>query len=85
MPFYQPLASLELFERSISGRDIATGKKVIQDGYRTSGPHLSSFREGNQTVQTTVVPANATYNSTTNAPNQVQARLAVRPRFRLQH
>lgn len=63
VPFYQPLASLEFFERVISGRDIATGKVSTNAKcfYRTKGPQESTFREGNSTVQWKVTPGNLTY------------------------
>ena len=71
VPFYQPLASLELFERTIKGLDIETGKVPVYagSGYKTKGTAKSTFREGNATVQHKVLPANATYNTTTGAPN----------------
>lgn len=69
MPFYQPLASLEMFERAINGLDIATGKEMPGEGYLTVGTEKSEYREGNSTIQFEVLPANATYNYTTGAPN----------------
>jgi hypothetical protein len=64
------LASLEIFERAINGLDIATGKvKVGKGGYVTTGTAKSTFREGNGTIQFSVLPANATYNTSTNRPN----------------
>lgn len=71
VPFYQPLASLEIFERAISGVDIATGTVKPEACYQTIGSTDSTYREGNATVQTEVLPTNATYNTTTNAPNMV--------------
>lgn len=70
VPFYQPTASLALFERSIHGLDIATGKKHVTNDYRSQGPKQSTFREGNSTVQNQVLPADSTYNHETNAPNK---------------
>jgi carboxypeptidase C (cathepsin A) len=69
VPFYQPLASLELFERVLNGKDIATGKLNLTSGYKTVGPKASTYREGISTVQFEVVPTNSTYNTTTNMPN----------------
>ena len=71
VPFYQPLAALELFERTINGVDIETGKTAVGagSGYKTTGTAESTFREGNGTVLHHVVPTNATYNTTTGAPN----------------
>lgn len=74
VPFYQPLLALEMFTRAIHGKDIASGElSCLQgaEGYKTVGPAESTYREGNATVQFNVVPTNATYNTTTNAPNPV--------------
>ncbi|KAI1419801.1 Alpha/Beta hydrolase protein [Xylaria sp. FL1777] len=70
VPFYQPLASLEFFARAIAGLDIETGRRVVGAGgaYRTGGPAVSSYREGNGTVQFAVTPANLTYDTVTNKP-----------------
>ncbi|KIS67893.1 putative carboxypeptidase 2 [Mycosarcoma maydis] len=72
VPFYQPLASLELFQRVLKGTDLATGKdKISRDStYKTIGPAKSTYREGNGTVQFEVLPPDATYNTTLNAPNK---------------
>ena len=69
VPFYQPVISLSIFERAIEGKDIATGKTAVTVGYKTVGPSESTYREGNTTIQFAVLPADATYNTTTNAPN----------------
>ena len=69
VPFYQPLVSLEIFERAIAGRDIATGHVDVHNGYITLGPAESTYREGNSTVQFSVVNATAIYNVTTGKPN----------------
>jgi carboxypeptidase D len=71
VPFYQPVLALEMFNRAIEGYDIATGTTQVAKGgsYKTSGPAKSTYREGSGTVQTKVLPADATYNTTTNAPN----------------
>lgn len=73
VPFYQPLAALELFDRAIHGTDIATGKINIEKGcgYKTKGTVKSEYREGNATVQFKVVPDDAVYNTTTNMPNPI--------------
>ncbi|TKY89599.1 hypothetical protein EX895_001384 [Sporisorium graminicola] len=72
VPFYQPLAALEMFERVLNATDLATGREKIAPGssYKTSGPAKSTYREGNATVQFEVLPPDATYNTTTNAPNK---------------
>ncbi|GAP91086.1 putative serine carboxypeptidase [Rosellinia necatrix] len=68
VPFYQPLASLEFFARVIRGRDVETGAVPVSRGYRTLGPPVSAYREGNGTVQFEVTPANLTYDVVTNRP-----------------
>jgi len=71
VPFYQPLAALEMFERALLRKDIATGhKKMRQDGgFRTVGPLTSDYREGNSTVVLKVLDTDSTYNTTLNGPN----------------
>ena len=69
VPFYQPETSLAIFERAITGLDIATGLVNVTSGYRTVGPPTSAYREGNATVQYEVVSINSTYNTTINKPN----------------
>lgn len=77
MPFYQPLAALEMFSRALQGTDLATGLVPIVDpsnatyAYKTVGTPKSTFREGNATVQFEVTPKNATYNTKLNAPDPV--------------
>jgi carboxypeptidase C (cathepsin A) len=61
VPFYQGLTALEMFERGIGGKDIATGKKTLTKGYFTEGSKKSEFREGNSTIQFEVLPTNSTY------------------------
>jgi carboxypeptidase D len=70
VPFYQPLAALEMFERVINGQDVATGKKRVEKGggYKTVGTAKSEYRQGNGTVQWDVVPDGAIYNTTTHMP-----------------
>lgn len=69
VPFYQPLAALEMLERAICGLDIADGEKSIWQGYKSVGTAESTFREGNGTIQFEVLDTDTTYNTTTNAPN----------------
>ncbi|PQE13154.1 serine carboxypeptidase protein [Rutstroemia sp. NJR-2017a BBW] len=71
VPFYQPLAALEIFERIITGLDIATGTVKPSATYLTEGTPESTYREGNATVQFEVLPSNATYNTTLNGPDPV--------------
>ncbi|KAF4544455.1 Carboxypeptidase s1 [Lasiodiplodia theobromae] len=81
VPFYQPLASLEMFERALKGVDLATGKEVVGAGYVTVGTPTSEYREGNATVQMEVLPSDATYNTTLNAPDPVDGTGAVQKRL----
>jgi hypothetical protein len=69
VPFYQPLVSLEMFERALKQVDVATGKEKIGEGYMTDGTPTSTYREGNATIQMQVTPSNATYNTVLNAPD----------------
>ncbi|KIY00515.1 uncharacterized protein Z520_04200 [Fonsecaea multimorphosa CBS 102226] len=68
VPFFQPLVSLEMVARTISCKDIATGKTTITSGYKTSGPATTTYREGNATIQFQVTPPDAIYNTTTAMP-----------------
>ncbi|KAI0201334.1 Alpha/Beta hydrolase protein [Astrocystis sublimbata] len=70
VPFYQPLFSLEFFERAIQGKDIETGRYKVGRSYRTEGPRKSTYREGNATVQYEVTDANRTYDVITNRPGK---------------
>ena len=69
VPFYQPVVSLEMFERAMKGLDIATGLTEVGPGYMTEGTQKSEYRQGNATIQWQVVPVDATYSTTTNMPN----------------
>jgi hypothetical protein len=69
VPFYQPLAALEIFERALKQVDVATGRDKLDPSYRTEGTPTSTYREGNATMQFEVTPANATYNTVLNAPD----------------
>lgn len=68
VPFYQPLAALEIFERTINGKDIATGKVKPGPNYLTEGTAESTYIEGNSTIQFEVLPTNSTYDTATNEP-----------------
>ncbi|PYI36265.1 serine carboxypeptidase [Aspergillus indologenus CBS 114.80] len=83
VPFYQPLLALEMFERVISGKDVATGTVDSgAEGYKTVGSVKSTYREGNGTVQWEVLDSLATYNTTTNKPNPVGGKRARRQGWR---
>ena len=71
VPFYQPVLALEMFERAIGGYDIATGKTKVGKSYLTRGTAESTYREGNSTIQFSVLNTTYTYNTTTNAPNNI--------------
>ena len=47
VPFYQPEASLALFNRTIRGVDIATGEQKIHDDYSTLGDLKSTYSQKN--------------------------------------
>ena len=74
VPFYQPLAAFEMFDRAIQGLDIATGTVDVDSlpGYITNGTATSTYREGNATVQFEVLDPDTTYNTTLNGPNPTQ-------------
>ena len=74
VPFYQPLAALEMFDRVVNGKDVATGQKTVGSGYLTTGPKTSTFREGNSTVQTKIIDPDTVYNTTLNEPNPPRGR-----------
>ncbi|KAH8203128.1 hypothetical protein TruAng_002649 [Truncatella angustata] len=74
VPFYQPLASLELFERALARKDIATGTEDVTPAggkYKTVGTATSDYREGNSTIVGDVLPSNSTYNTALNGPDPI--------------
>ena len=70
VPFYQPGVALEMFERVIKGMDIETGNMTVTPKYRSKGSELSTYREGNGTVQYFVVGADepVVYDTQTGLP-----------------
>jgi len=68
------LAALELFERAITQKDIATGKVKPGSNFITRGTPKSTFREGNSTIQLTVLPLNSTYPPPTPASSMLKVR-----------
>lgn len=78
MPFYQPLASLEFFDRAINRKDIATGKIDIQPGstYKTVGPADNFVFHGNATVEFNRLPEGSVYDTATSKakPNANSAK-----------
>lgn len=75
--FQAPEAALQIFQRALTGMDIATGKVPMALGgnMTTKGSMTSTFKEGPGTIQMKAVPADATYNADTHVPN-VPAGLA---------
>ncbi|WFC99569.1 carboxypeptidase D [Malassezia yamatoensis] len=69
VPFYQPVAALELLNRTIHREHLATGKGIVSDSYKTKGSTLSEYRQGNGTVLYHKVPSNTTYNTHKHRPN----------------
>jgi carboxypeptidase C (cathepsin A) len=69
VPYFQPLVSLAMFERAITGKDIAMGTIDITESYRTIGSAKSTFRQGNSTIKFSVENSTETYNGTTNTPS----------------
>ncbi|KAL9624548.1 MAG: hypothetical protein Q9160_001212 [Pyrenula sp. 1 TL-2023] len=82
VPFYQPVVSLEMFERSYSFKDVATGETDLGPDYATSGTPTTTFFEGPGTVQFEVLPENSTYNTETDQPDGAAA-VARQARLRL--
>jgi hypothetical protein len=78
VPFYQPLASLELFERVLNRKDIATGMENVRKSgnYKTKGTPTSNYREGNSTIVFEIMPSNATYNTAINGPDPTSTATA---------
>jgi carboxypeptidase D len=70
VPFYQPLASLELFHRAIKGLDIKSGTQTVGSQYATRGTRASTYREGNATMQWATISDNTTYNVANNSPGE---------------
>jgi carboxypeptidase D len=79
VPFYQPVVALEMFERAITGYDIATGTTKVAKGssFRTTGTSKSTYREGGATVQHKILPVDTTYNTTTNEPNPPSGKRSI--------
>lgn len=72
VPFYQPVVALEMLQRALGRKDIATGKEDITASggkYKTVGPSTSDYREGNGTMVFEVLPTNSTYNTELNGPD----------------
>ncbi|KAK9777183.1 putative Alpha/Beta hydrolase protein [Seiridium cardinale] len=70
VPFYQPLAALEIFERAIKGLDIESGLQEASGPYVTKGSSRSIYREGSATLQWEAISKTTTYDVTTNRPGE---------------
>lgn len=66
--FYKPMATLNMFERLLNGQDVATGQRVVEKGYVSTGPPQSTFLNDNSTIQLQPVPDCAVFNTKTNLP-----------------
>ncbi|RFU31025.1 hypothetical protein B7463_g5314, partial [Scytalidium lignicola] len=71
VPFYQPVVALEMLERILASKDIATGSFTPSRTFVTEGTKQSLYRQGNSTIQFEVLPSDAIYNTTLNAPNPI--------------
>jgi len=49
VPYYQPILALNMFARTISGLDVATGQHVVTPLYSSVGPSNSTYREDQET------------------------------------
>lgn len=78
VPFYQPVVSLTMFERSYSFKDVATGETDLGPGYATTGTNQTTYFEGPETVQFGTLPENSTYNIETDEPDPPAARRRLR-------
>lgn len=45
VPYYQPIAALQFFNRTLNGWDMATGMKKITDHYQTEGKPVATHTE----------------------------------------
>lgn len=74
VPFYQPLAALEMFSRALNQSDLATGTVQVggvggESTYVSVGTAKSTYREGNSTIVMEVLPANSTYDPALDGPD----------------
>ena len=63
-----------MFQRAIAKTDIASGTVRVGPRFVTRGPAQSTYREGNSTVQNSVLHPNALYNTQTNRPTNITAQ-----------
>lgn len=72
--FYEPAGALAVFERAISGRDVATGLAPAATNGTTAAagavarPAAGLFREGAGTIRMQVTPPGSVYNTRTHLP-----------------
>ncbi len=86
VPFYQPLASLEYFKRTLGKTDIATGKKAVTGTYGTNGTLLNGTATATHTEPYVPLPpptssASASPAGHTNATETEHPKLGGHPRF----
>lgn len=75
VPFYQPIASLEMFRRVISGIDLADGEQALTANYSSPGTANATHTEPyvalpSETASSSTDPSSAA--STTAAPQIIQ-------------
>lgn len=73
VPYYQPVAALQLFNRTLNGWELPTGQKKLKPGFGSSGPASATHIE-------TSVPL-PTSTGTTQLPTSTQSSGAA-PRWR---
>ena len=66
VPYYQPLASLELFKRVLDNVDIATGKIATTGDYATNGTAKATHTEPYVALPKTSASANPSATASTN-------------------
>ncbi|KAF7593866.1 hypothetical protein BBP40_010677 [Aspergillus hancockii] len=59
VPYYQPVASLQLFNRTVFGWDIAEGTKKIWPGYKTNGTATATHTQSSVPLPTATGTASA--------------------------
>ena len=68
VPYYKPLAALEMFERLLGGKDIATGQENVTDDLITTGPSRSTYQNDTSDIQQKKVGKRCRFDSETNLP-----------------
>jgi len=65
VPFYQPLAALEMFNRTIHHLDIATGTEAVTETYGTEGEEKATHTEPFVPLPSPTASGSATYGGRT--------------------